>query len=286
MLLGCIPAHALYFSLYESIKMRAAAHTTASDAVGASVAVAVATVGHDMVMTPMDVIKQRMQLDMHRSLIRCARHICRHEGVGALYRSFGVTLLMNMPYAAVMGFTNEMLRGRLCPDGTYSLRTFLVAGAGAGVVAAAVTTPLDVVKTRLQTQGHEVGCGLNHVGRRPSPAPGALGTLSSAWPAAPRKLPYTQWAGHSQGRFAPLGGHMPGRRVQGLPAAAVHMAADTPVYSSFSQTVLRILEEEGWRGLCRGLGPRMVYHAPSVAISWVSRGVELPFAPGEAVRRR
>ena len=85
MFAGCIPAHAAYFSIYESCKPAFTAQLKASslaeqldraadtplgatsDAVGAGAAVSVATVAHDLIMTPMDVMKQRLQLGMrHR----------------------------------------------------------------------------------------------------------------------------------------------------------------------------------------------------------------------------
>jgi len=58
-------------------------------------------------------------------------------------------------------FSHKILTGVKCctlwrllqPHGTFSLPTFLTAGALSGALAAAATTPLDVVKTRLQTQG-------------------------------------------------------------------------------------------------------------------------------------
>jgi hypothetical protein len=46
-----------------------------------------------------------------------------------------------------------MFRDRLNPSGVYSPLTHVTAGGIAGAVAAAVTTPLDVCKTLLQTRG-------------------------------------------------------------------------------------------------------------------------------------
>ena len=76
----------------------------------------------------------------------------RAEGPRAFMISYPVTLGMNVPYALVMGTSNELLRRRINPTGEHSLSTYLLAGAGAGSLAAAVTNPLDVIKTRLQTQ--------------------------------------------------------------------------------------------------------------------------------------
>lgn len=59
---------------------------------------------------------------------------------------------MNIPYGCVMVAVNESLKRALRPAGDYDTQTFLLAGSGAGAVSAAATNPLDVVKTRLQTQ--------------------------------------------------------------------------------------------------------------------------------------
>ena len=76
---GCIPAHALYFSSYEFTKAKLSTpvvnpNTGASHlhlgTIGASVAGAVSTFFHDLVMTPMDTIKQRMQLGNHEILLK------------------------------------------------------------------------------------------------------------------------------------------------------------------------------------------------------------------------
>lgn len=70
----------------------------------------------------------------------------------AFYRSFSTTLFMNIPYGCVMVAANESLKSAMRPSGNYDTQTFLLAGSGAGAIAAVATNPLDVVKTRLQTQ--------------------------------------------------------------------------------------------------------------------------------------
>ncbi|CAM9483703.1 unnamed protein product, partial [Phaeothamnion confervicola] len=68
MLTGCVPAHALYFSALESLKTRLGVNQPGHHPVGAAVAGATATIFHDAVMTPMDVIKQRLQLGYYRGI--------------------------------------------------------------------------------------------------------------------------------------------------------------------------------------------------------------------------
>lgn len=71
-------AHAAYFSIFESTKtyFNAAQHPTLYSFCGA-----IAAVSHDMIMTPFDVIKQRMQLGYYRSMPHCISTILRTEGI-------------------------------------------------------------------------------------------------------------------------------------------------------------------------------------------------------------
>eukprot|EP00611_Tribonema_gayanum_P014329 TRINITY_DN2567_c0_g1_i2.p1 TRINITY_DN2567_c0_g1~~TRINITY_DN2567_c0_g1_i2.p1 ORF type:complete len:275 (-),score=90.35 TRINITY_DN2567_c0_g1_i2:267-1091(-) len=189
MFMGCVPAHAAYFSVLEASKSRFGANAGGHKPVAAAAAGGLATVFHDAFMTPMDVIKQRLQLGYYRGIGDCVRTIVRTEGARALYRSFPTTLFMNIPYGAVMVAANESLKTALRPRGDHTTATFMAAGCGAGAVAAAATTPLDVVKTRLQTQALLTAAGRAHAApaaHHAAPSP-RLGTLSqsgvSAWRA-------------------------------------------------------------------------------------------------------
>lgn len=108
-----------------------------------------------MFLTPFDVVKQRMQLGYYKSVTHCIRTVLKTEGLAAFYMSFPTTLMMNIPFGGVMVAVNESVKKVLNPEGEYSISTSMIAGSIAGGVAAAVTTPLDVVKTRLQTQNLE-----------------------------------------------------------------------------------------------------------------------------------
>jgi len=232
MFTGCVPAHGAYFTIYETAKPALSRMLTTNShrgnnalgsgqyggALAAGGAVALGTVAHDVIMTPMDVCKQRLQLGLyHNRMFDCACAIMRQEGLRAFVLSYPTTLLMNMPYALVMGSVNESLRHAMHPDGAYTLSAYLLAGAGAGAAAAAFTNPLDVVKTRLQTQ--HLAC-----------------MLPSA--AAP-----------------------PHESARACPSAPL-------VYRGLAHTVSAIWQQEGLRGFFRGIGPRMLIHAPSVAICW------------------
>merc|ERR1712157_6823 len=142
--IGCIPAHALYFSMYEATK-----HVNSNPTISSAFAGAAATLGHDIIMTPLDTIKQRLQLGHYEGkLIPAFRHIYRNEGLSGFFRSFPITLFTNIPYGIIMVSVNDFLRSK----DKQSIQTCLLAGSAAGCVASAVTTPLDRIKTRLQTQ--------------------------------------------------------------------------------------------------------------------------------------
>jgi len=253
---GCIPAHAAYFSTYEGVKARlstpmpaglgsssssssssvtdAGASSSVNDTMAAGVAVALGTMLHDAIMAPMDCIKQRLQLGHYgNSVVDCACDIIRKEGLSGLLRAYPTTLLMNMPYALIMGSTNEALRELLNPSGEHSVGTYVAAGAGSGMVAAAVTNPLDVVKTRLQTQ---------HLCLAPAPdvcPPTVSSRARSAGPSCPR-------------------------------AAAAECPRAPVAYTGMIQAARALLTEEGPRVFARGMKARVLIHAPSVAICWTT----------------
>lgn len=154
-----VPAHAMMFAAYEGVILYGGAHSTqhidASSSRVAAVGFAagfISTIFHDLIMVPAETIKQRMQLGYYRDASHATKRMVATGGA-SLFRSLPTTLIMSVPYSSVMMMSNESLRRFLNPTGAFSLPTFLTAGALSGAMAAALTTPLDVVKTRLQTQG-------------------------------------------------------------------------------------------------------------------------------------
>jgi solute carrier family 25 iron transporter 28/37 len=103
------------------------------------------------------VIKQRMQIHdsskMYKSMFDCARYVYRSEGVSAFYVSYPTTLSMTVPFTALQFLAYESISTAMNPTKVYDPLTHCSAGAVAGGFAAALTTPMDVVKTMLQTRG-------------------------------------------------------------------------------------------------------------------------------------
>lgn len=167
---------------------------------------ALATCAHDLVATPIDVIKQRMQIhgSKFRRISECIIGVYRREGFRAFFISYPTTVLMNIPYTSIHFITYETCKHILRDksgkfEEAHQPWKHIVAGAIAGATGAAFSNPFDVVKTTLQTQGHF------------------------------------------------------GTRYRGLIDAMIH-----------------IYKLSGWRGFLKGITPRMLFCAPSAAITWTS----------------
>ncbi|KAJ9292623.1 hypothetical protein DTO271G3_8595 [Paecilomyces variotii] len=155
-IVGAGPAHAVYFGTYEFVKEFAGGnvddghHPMAAALSGAS-----ATIASDALMNPFDVIKQRMQVhgSQHKTIMQCAKSVYRAEGLQAFYVSYPTTLCMTIPFTATQFVAYESISKFMNPKKEYDPFTHCIAGGLAGAFAAGITTPLDVVKTLLQTRG-------------------------------------------------------------------------------------------------------------------------------------
>ena len=65
---GCIPAHIALFSVYERMKDRLTVNGVLAS-YNAAICGITATAAHDCILTPMDVIKQRLQLGCYKGAI-------------------------------------------------------------------------------------------------------------------------------------------------------------------------------------------------------------------------
>jgi solute carrier family 25 S-adenosylmethionine transporter 26 len=173
-IVGSAPGAALFFITYDSVnRFLAPAPTTARTATGQQYTVPAAApaaathmlaaslgeVAACAVRVPTEVVKQRAQASQHPSSRAALVHILaqRHtHGLARvwqeLYRGWGITILREVPFTVIQFPLWEALkvwrRGQTGRDRVSGVEGGLL-GSVAGAVAAAVTTPLDVLKTRM-----------------------------------------------------------------------------------------------------------------------------------------
>ncbi|KFP88265.1 Mitoferrin-1, partial [Apaloderma vittatum] len=98
-MLGAGPAHAMYFACYEKMKksLSETLQHGGNSHLANGIAGSVATLLHDAVMNPAEVVKQRMQMfnSPYKSVLACVRTVQKTEGFGAFYRSYTTKLTMN-----------------------------------------------------------------------------------------------------------------------------------------------------------------------------------------------
>lgn len=116
------------------------------------------------IMVPKELVTQRMQAGAKGRSWEVVVQILERDGFLGLYAGYAATLLRNLP-AGVLSYSSfEWLKTAVLRErGKEKLSPFesVCCGALAGAISASLTTPLDVVKTRLMTQGH--GEGVNKV---------------------------------------------------------------------------------------------------------------------------
>jgi solute carrier family 25 iron transporter 28/37 len=92
-MLSCMlprPAHALHFAVYEYAKESFGGNRRGYQWLPTAAAGATATLVNDGFMTPVDVIKQRLQVahSPYRGVLDCVRKVLQQEGPGALWKSY------------------------------------------------------------------------------------------------------------------------------------------------------------------------------------------------------
>jgi solute carrier family 25 (mitochondrial S-adenosylmethionine transporter), member 26 len=151
------------------------------------------------IMVPKELITQRMQAGASGRSWQVLLRILKNDGILGLYAGYTATLLRNLP-AGILSYSSfEYLKAFVLfqtKQNQLKPAQSILCGALAGSISASLTTPLDVVKTRLMTQTHK---------------------------NAQRKV---------------------------------------------SEILRQIVNEEGWGGLARGIGPRVLHSACFAALGY------------------
>ena len=139
-----------------------------------------------------------MQVKKYNSASEGVREVFRNEGLLGFYRGFFITIMREVPFACIQFPLFEYLKSRLRVYTGKSELGYLQAGfsgAIAGGTAALITTPLDVLKTRIMLS----------TTTRKRPIPLLISMIQNEGPGALMKgaIPRTIWI--SAGGFIFLG---------------------------------------------------------------------------------
>jgi len=144
-----------YFAFYNAAKhlIRESAPDMAPGA-AAFIAGAAGAVGSSFVKVPAAVCIRSVQAGVYPNVLTAGRQICQKAGPRGLYTGFVPTLIEDVPDTAVKFAIYETLGSIYCSvtgkqRNEAAVYEDLFMGGLAGSVAAAVTTPVDVVKTRM-----------------------------------------------------------------------------------------------------------------------------------------
>ncbi|KAI9748479.1 MAG: hypothetical protein M1815_003222 [Lichina confinis] len=220
----------------------------------------IADLAASVLYVPSEVLKTRLQLQgrynnpffhsgyNYRSTFDAARTIVRQEGFSALFYGYKATLFRDLPFSALQFAFYE--QGQTWAKGWAGSRHIglpleIVTAAAAGGLSGLITCPLDVVKTRIQTQvnptegqptgsskgSRAVASGSHHVTKTAVDLPGS-----------PRASRHTRHIATSS------------------PSTSVsHPGARTLQTSSIFTGLALIYKHEGISGWFRGVGPRFVW---------------------------
>jgi hypothetical protein len=205
---------------------------------------------------PSEVLKTRLQLQgrhnnpyfnsgyNYRGTIDAARTIARVEGFSALFHGYKATLWRDLPFSALQFAFYEELRDRAkryMGSNNIGLLLEIATAASAGGMAGVMTTPLDVVKTRIQTQQNDTLSTSSSTPKAP------LSPAASSKHSTPSK-PSKPLPPHSR----PISTSSPSTTLKAHGAATL----DT---SSVMTGLKIIYKTEGVAGWFRGVGPRAVW---------------------------
>jgi len=149
---GSAPGAAAFFCTYDTLKQTLPVQGPMNHLVSASIGEVAAC----LIRVPTEVIKTRVQTSTYGALasssFSAARLVWRNEGMTGFYRGFGSTIMREIPFTSLQFPLYEFLKYKLSQaldrKPLYAHEA-AVCGSIAGGVAAALTTPLDVLKTRV-----------------------------------------------------------------------------------------------------------------------------------------
>lgn len=164
-LIGVAPEKAIKLTVNDLVRGRAMDPETGRIKLGWELIAGGAAGGCQVIFTnPLEIVKIRLQIQgeaakLEGAVKHGAAHIVRQLGVVGLYKGASACLLRDIPFSAIYFTAYSHLKKDVFHEGYNGkqlsfLETLSAAGI-AGMPAAYLTTPADVVKTRLQVEARQ-----------------------------------------------------------------------------------------------------------------------------------
>ncbi|XP_056143590.1 probable mitochondrial glutathione transporter SLC25A39 [Lampris incognitus] len=156
-LVMAVPATVIYFTCYDQLRDFLRYGLGFQGDHIPLIAGGLARLGAVTVISPLELVRTKMQSRQlsYSELQVCIRSAVAQSGWLSLWRGWGPTVLRDVPFSALYWFNYELVKAQLCRQHRISQPNFSIsftAGAISGAVAAILTLPFDVVKTRRQIQ--------------------------------------------------------------------------------------------------------------------------------------
>jgi len=241
-----------------------------------------------VVITPFDVVTRRVQAHDFRNSRAALVGLVRHEGLSSLLRGLSPTLIMFASTNALYFPCYERLRNAIDDAEVVSAQwTPLFAGTSARAVTAALSSPMEYVRTNMQTHAGAAGNGAVQVFRRIA-ANGPLSLWRGLAPTLWRDVPYSAvyWYLVERIRIT-YGGpdrtqhaawlHLAAGSTSGLVSSLLTHPFDViktqmqleigrGARAGLLSTGRAVVAARGWTALWRGLGPRVSKIVPASAV--------------------
>ncbi|KAL9016140.1 MAG: hypothetical protein Q9185_006494 [Variospora sp. 1 TL-2023] len=267
--LGSFPGTLIFFGCYEYSKRHlidagvhsslayltsGGSYTPSISNIYADLPGFIADLAASVVYVPSEVLKTRLQLQgrynnpffrsgyNYRSTLHAARTIVKEEGFAALFYGYRATLFRDLPFSALQFafYEQEQQWAKQYVGGKdIGLGLEILTATTAGGLAGVITCPLDVVKTRIQTQ-------VNPTDQKPT---------------TERSTPQ-RWASRSNPAGEPVAKAQQAKRniSTSSPTTTIPKQGAVPLDTSSVFTGLKLVyKTEGLAGCFRGVGPRFVW---------------------------
>jgi len=152
-LIGSAPSSALFFTAYDLCKRQLTPLMATEEQLFRChmISACVGEITACLIRVPVEVIKQRAQVHSGLQLLSIAKGTISNEGIRGLYRGYLATVAREIPFSTIQFPLWEYFKRSLAARQGSDVRPWqgALCGSLAGGIAACITTPFDVAKTRI-----------------------------------------------------------------------------------------------------------------------------------------